>query len=107
MMIQSIIAGAMLLQGAPAGETAQAETVAAVQTREDPAELINLGVKLAIAGETEKARAVFQKVRSMRVDYTLETTDGRYVYPADLARKGLAMLDNGEFAKMREQIARR
>ena len=71
--------------------------VALVEAQEDPAMLINLGVELARAGETEAARLAFEKVRRMRIDYTLETTDGRYVHPADLAAQGLRMLENGEF----------
>lgn len=106
MIIQSMIAGAMLLQAPQATEPIEAQPVALVKAQEDPAELINLGVELAMAGEIEAARMAFEKVRTMRVDYTLETTDGRYVYPADLARQGLAMLKNGEFER-RASIARR
>lgn len=85
----------------------EAQPVALVQSQEDPAALLNLGVALAMAGETDAARAAFEKVRGMRVDYTLETTDGRFVYPVDLARQGLRMLENGEFATRRDNVASR
>ena len=107
MMVQAIVAGAMMLQAAPAAQAMEAQPVVMVEQQQDPAELINLGVSLALAGETEAARMAFEKVRSMRVDYTLETTDGRYVYPADLARQGLQMLDNGTFASRRDRVASR
>lgn len=106
MIIQSMIAGAMLLQAPQATEPIEARPIALVQAQDDPAELINLGVELAMAGETEAARMAFEKVRAMRVDYTLETTDGRFVHPSDLARTGLAMLENGEFER-RASIASR
>ena len=97
MITQAIIATAMLMQGAPVAQPAVTRPVALVEAQEDPAMLINLGVELARAGETEAARLAFEKVRRMRIDYTLETTDGRYVHPADLAAQGLRMLENGEF----------
>lgn len=107
MMMQAIIASAMMLQGASAGAPMQAQPVALVQAQEDPADLLNLGYELAMAGETEAARIAFEKVRGMRVDYTLETVDGRFVYPADLARQGLQMLKNGDFASRRDKVANR
>lgn len=107
MLVQGILAAAMLLPTVQATETMDLQPIAIVDAENDPAELINLGVELARAGETEAARRAFEKVRSMRVDYTLETTDGRFVYPADLARKGLEMLENGEFARERDVIASR
>ena len=117
MLVQGILAAAMLLPTVQATETMDLQPIAIVDAENDPAELINLGVELARAGETEAARRAFEKVRSMRVDYTLETTDGRHVhpdpeelnrvYPADLARKGLEMLENGEFARERDVIASR
>ncbi|KPM25653.1 hypothetical protein AAG614_02470 [Citromicrobium bathyomarinum] len=107
MIVQSLIVGAMMLQGAPAAEPLAPTPIALIESQEDPAALLNLGVKLAEQGETEAARRAFEKVRSMRIDYTLETTDGRYVYPADLARDGLRMLDRGEFAQRRDKVATR
>ena len=107
MMIQALMASAMMLQSPQAAEPVKLQPIAMVAAEQDPAALLNLGVKLAMAGETEAARAAFEKVRSMRVDYTLETTDGRFVYPADLARQGLAMLERGEFAERGDQLASR
>jgi hypothetical protein len=98
MMIQALIASAIMLQGAPASTQLDVQPVAQVQAQDDPAALLNLGVELATAGETDAARMAFKKVRSMRVDYTLETTDGRFVDPAELARQGLAMLEAGAFS---------
>ncbi|GAB5347800.1 hypothetical protein [Alteriqipengyuania sp. 357] len=107
MMIQALMVGAMMLQSPQAGEPMKLQPIAMVEAEQDPAALLNLGVELAMAGETEAARAAFEKVRGMRIDYTLETTDGRFVHPADLARQGLAMLEKGAFAAQREKIARR
>ena len=107
MLVQGILAAAMLLPSAQGSQAVELQPIAMVDAQDDPAELINLGVELAIAGETEAARVAFEKVRAMRVDYTLETTDGRFVYPADLARDGLKMLENGDFAARRDKIASR
>tara|TARA_B100001179_G_C18489096_1_gene359093 strand:+ start:552 stop:875 length:324 start_codon:yes stop_codon:yes gene_type:complete len=107
MLVQGILAAAMLLPSAQGSQAVELQPIAMVDAQDDPAELINLGVELARAGETEAARHAFEKVRSMRVDYTLETTDGRFVYPADLARKGLQMLENGEFTRGQDRIASR
>ncbi|MEL7686148.1 tetratricopeptide repeat protein [Citromicrobium bathyomarinum] len=107
MMIQAIIASAMMLQGAPADGQVQVQPVAMIESQQDPAALINLGVELAQAGETEAARKAFEKVIQMRVAYTLQTTDGRFVHPSDLARQGLQMLDSGAFAAKPDQIAAR
>lgn len=102
MMIEAIIASAMMFQGGQATVPLQpeikAQPVAQVQTLEDPATLLNLGVTLMQAGEIEAARLAFEKVRDMRVDYTLETTDGRWVEPAVLAQKGLDMLNRQRIA---------
>ena len=87
-----------MLQSAPAAEPVEVQPVTLIETQDDPAVLINLGVELAMAGETEAAEMAFEKVRTMRVDYTLETTDGRFVDPAELARQGLEMLREGRFA---------
>ncbi|MBB3033132.1 hypothetical protein [Alteriqipengyuania lutimaris] len=104
MLIEAIIASAMMFQGGqstiPLQPEIEAQPVAQVRTLEDPAELLNLGVTLMQAGEIDAARLAFEKVRDMRVDYTLETTDGRWVEPEVLAQQGLAMLN-------RERIASR
>lgn len=107
MLVQGMMAVAMLLQGAQATTPAVAEPIALVETQDDPAVLINLGVQLANAGEYDAARAAFEKVRAMRADYTLETIDGRWVDPTELARTGLKMLDNGEFQVTRADLAQR
>ncbi len=107
MVLHGMMAAAMLLQGAQAVEPVAIGPVAQVAAQDDPAVLLNLGVQLANAGETEAARMAFEKVRSMRVDYTLETVGGRWEDPADLAREGLKMLDNGEFAQPSRDLATR
>ena len=98
MLMQAMMAAAMLLQGAQASEPMALQPIAQVEAQSDPATLINLGVKLAQEGETQAARLAFEKVRAMQVDYTLETTDGRWVAPEVLAQQGLDMLRSGRFA---------
>lgn len=79
------------------GPVATDVPVASKQAHEaDPAILINRAFTHARNGRDDKARALFETVRQMKVDYTLETKDGRWVYPADLARQGLRQLNRGE-----------
>ena len=66
-------------------------------TEAQPAVMINRGISLAMQGREAEARAVFEKVKTTRVDYTLETRDGRWIYPPDLARAALKSLDRGDF----------
>ncbi len=90
---------AFALSLAVLGAAAPASALAAEPAQQqqlDPADMLNQAVALARAGRDEEARALFLAVRKMKVDYTLETTDGRWVYPADLARQGLRQLDRGE-----------
>lgn len=66
--------------------------------QEDPARLINLGIALARQGRDADARTMFEAAASGDTRYQLETADGSWVDSRRLARRALAMLDNGEFA---------
>lgn len=66
---------------------------------DDPARLINLGVAYARKGDTEQARAMFRAAHSSTERVDLETASGEWVYSRVLARRALAMLDNGEFTR--------
>ena len=98
-LMMAAMATAPVAVSAPAVMAAQAPAKAVQSATADertPAQLLNRGFTLAMQGRTEEARAMFLKVREMRVDYTLETSDGDWVYPPDLARVALARLDRGE-----------
>ena len=43
MIVQSLIVGAMMLQGAPAAEPLAPTPIALIESQEDPAALLNLG----------------------------------------------------------------
>ena len=64
---------------------------------DDPARLINLGIAYARTGDTEKARALFERARLSRDSYRLETAQGDWVATRTLAERGLRMLDGGAF----------
>ena len=66
---------------------------------DDPARLINHGIALARTGNYEAARADFAAAANARDSVELETADGKWVDSRRLARKALAMLDKGEFAR--------
>ncbi len=65
----------------------------------DPARLINHGIALARTGEYDAARADFETAATARSSIELQTADGDWVDSRHLARKALAMLDRGEFAR--------
>lgn len=66
---------------------------------DDPARLINLGVAYARIGDAARARAMFRAAHTAPERVELETAAGEWVYSRVLARRGLAMLDSGEFAR--------
>lgn len=63
-----------------------------------PARLINLGIAYARVGQIAEARAMFKAAEQSDQRYRLETATGEWVDSRHLARRALAMLDNGEFA---------
>lgn len=65
---------------------------------QDPALLINLAVAHARRGDEPRARDLFEAALAHRDRIELETADGRWEDSRALARKGIAMLDRGEFA---------
>lgn len=66
---------------------------------DDPAKLINLGVAYARMGDADRARAMFRAAHNAADRVDLETASGEWVYSRVLARRGLAMLDSGEFSR--------
>ena len=64
---------------------------------DDPALQINHGVALARVGEFDAARESFTAAVRNADRFDLETASGDWVDSRVLARKGLAMLDSGEF----------
>lgn len=67
------------------------------QETDDPAKLINLGVAYARQGDVTRARAMFRAAHTAPERVELETAAGDWVYSRVLARRALAMLDNGAF----------
>lgn len=111
---------ALLAQGAPAAvdapetsfdvgyeELVEGRDRAAVEAIEacaeleadDPARLINLGVALARMGQFDEARADFEAAAEADSSVELETADGHWVDSRRLARRALAALDRGDFAR--------
>lgn len=72
---------------------------AADEGRTDPAQLINHGIALARTGDYDGARAAFETAAQARDSVELETAEGKWVDSRRLARKALAMLDRGDFAR--------
>lgn len=114
MAVTALIASLLMSQAAvetPAVEVAYDEltsgdTAAAIAKIEreaesgadHPARLINLGVAYARAGRADDARAMFKAAVRSEQRYRLETASGDWMDSRDLARRALAMLDQGAFA---------
>lgn len=86
-----------LIEGRNAVAIAELETAAA--TDEDPARLINLGIAYARHGDTAKARSLFEAALASRDWVELETSTGAWIDSRTLARRALAMLDEGAFTR--------
>lgn len=64
---------------------------------EDPALLINLGIAHAQAGDSGRARALFERALVSSEPTALETAEGTVIDSRRLARKAMRMLERGEF----------
>jgi hypothetical protein len=105
-MLTLLAAAAASLQPAPEvgytelmrGEDSAAIVVIGADAhRYDPAKFINLAIAHARRGETDLARQHFQAVIDRREITELETATGEWFYARAIARRGLAMLDQGVF----------
>ncbi|MFA6219060.1 MAG: tetratricopeptide repeat protein [Erythrobacter sp.] len=70
-----------------------------VLAADDPARLINRGIALARLGRYDEARADFEAAAAARESVELETAAGDWVDSRRLARRAIAMLEKGEFAR--------
>lgn len=66
----------------------------------DPARLINLGIAYARQGDSDAARALFERAARHAQRLNLETATGDWVDSRALARRALAALDRGEFSAL-------
>lgn len=81
------------------GEDSSAITaIAADRATEDPAQHINLAIAHARRGDTDLARKHFQAVIDRRETIELQTSTGAWIDARTIARRGIAMLDDGVFA---------
>ncbi|MXO90971.1 hypothetical protein [Pontixanthobacter aquaemixtae] len=73
---------------------------------DDPAQLINLGIAYAREGRIVEARAALQAAAKAETRYRLETASGDWVDSRWLAKKALAMLDQGQLTEGRRFASR-
>lgn len=78
-------------------DSAAIVVIGADQPAYDPAKFINLGIAYARRGDAELARRHFQTVIDKREITELETATGEWFYARTIARRGIAMLDQGVF----------
>lgn len=65
------------------------------QDPRDPATLINLGTAYARLGDNARAEQAFRAAMTSRTRYQLELADGTWDDSRAVARRGLALLDQG------------
>ena len=78
-------------------EALQAIEGCAADAERDPALQINHGVALARVGDYDAARESFHAAARNAERFELETASGDWVDSRVLARRGLAMIESGEF----------
>ncbi|ABC62733.1 hypothetical protein [Erythrobacter litoralis] len=93
MTAATIAALSLSVQTAPVVVTGErdGQDTAAQQTAFAP--MLNRAAALAVDGEFDKARSLYATVERMHAEYKLETTDGRWMYPAEIARRGMLAID--------------
>ena len=99
------LARAELAAGEDAAALARLERCDSAGLR-DPAVQINHAVALARTGDVDAARDAFQAAARNAERFELETVAGEWVDSRVLARRGLAMLDDGDFGSTRALAVR-
>lgn len=66
---------------------------ASAEPAANPAASLNRAAVLVAKGEYADARAIYREIERTPADYRIETTDGRWVYPAEVARRGLVAIE--------------
>ncbi|UIP06229.1 hypothetical protein LY632_11075 [Erythrobacter sp. SDW2] len=70
-----------------------AVAVPAAAKGEDPAAMLNRAAALAEQGDYAAARALYRQVIAAPADFKLETNQGTWAYPAEIARRGLLAIE--------------
>lgn len=68
-------------------------TAASAADSNEPTALLNRAATLVEKGEYADARAIYREIERAPADYRIETTDGRWVFPAEVARRGLLAIE--------------
>jgi len=59
----------------------------------DPAVQLNKAAELAERGDYAAARLLYREVLATPADFKLETSEGGWAYPAEIARRGLLAIE--------------
>jgi hypothetical protein len=70
-----------------------ATAVPAMAKDADPVELLNRAAAFAQQGDYAAARTLYRQVEATPADYKLETSNGAWAYPAEIARRGLLAIE--------------
>ena len=76
-------------------------SVPAAAEPSDPAVQLNKAAQLAEQGDLAAARLLYREVLATPADFKLETSEGSWAYPAEIARRGLLAIERrGERVKL-------
>ena len=93
LMTAAVIAMNLSAQAAPVVVTADPAKREEAVKEAGFAPMLNRAAALAMQGDAQQARSIYAMIEKMPADYKLETTDGRWMYPAEIARRGLLAID--------------
>ena len=97
-MLTSLMMATVL---AATAQAAPSQTVEVTAEREErPAILINRAASMSVQGRTEEAIALYRRIEAQPAGYELETTDGRWMYPAEIARRSLKQIERGQVTRI-------
>ena len=82
----------------PVVVTADMEEESSQATEGAFAPMLNRAASLAMQGELVEARSLYAAIEKMHAEYKLETVDGRWMYPAEIARRGMLAIDTNRSA---------
>lgn len=89
----AVVALNLSAQASPVVVTADPAKAEVAVQQAGIAPMLNRAADLATRGNAPQARNIYKAIEKMPADYKLETTDGRWMYPAEIARRGLLAID--------------
>ena len=98
MTAAAIAAFTFSAQAGPVVVTADRDGREVTEARGTVVPMLNRAAILASQGDHSAARKIYAALEQVPSEYKLETMDGRWMYPAEIARRGLLAMDRSQTA---------